>query len=87
MGGAATDRGRSLRWEELSARAGRNDKPALLLTAIAMDRLCQGTVRSARGRSWDLPGDGHEFCPVMAMGSAQRLAITGPRGQVNGLTP
>ena len=23
-----------------------------------------------------MPGDGHEFCPVMAMGSAQRLAIT-----------
>ena len=49
--------------------------------------LCQGPLGSAQGRSWDLPGDGHEFCPVMAMGSAQRLAITGPRGQVNGLTP
>ena len=26
----------------------------------------------------DLPGDGHENCPVVAMGSAQLLAITGP---------
>ncbi|MGL5864367.1 MAG: hypothetical protein ACRCYX_00660 [Dermatophilaceae bacterium] len=32
--------------------------------------VCQGPLVSAQGRSWDLPGDGHEFCPVMAMGSA-----------------
>jgi transposase len=32
---------------------------------------CQGPLSSAQGRSWNLPGDGHERCPVMAMGSAQ----------------
>ena len=33
---------------------------------------CQGPLVSAQRRSGNLPGDGHEICPVMAMGSAQR---------------
>lgn len=37
--GRVADQAPPMRWEDLSARAGRNDKPALLLTAIAMDRL------------------------------------------------
>lgn len=40
-------------------------------------RLCQGPLSSAQGRSWNLPGDGHEICPVVAMGSARGLAATG----------
>ncbi|MGH3755000.1 MAG: hypothetical protein ACRDRP_20350, partial [Pseudonocardiaceae bacterium] len=32
--------------------------------------VCQGPVGTAQWRSWDLPGDGHGICPVMAMGSA-----------------
>lgn len=43
----------SLRWEELSARAARNDKPALLLTAIAMDRLTDPQqIRIALEDAW-----------------------------------
>ncbi len=33
-----------------------------------------------------MPRDGHEFCPLMAMGSAQLLAITDRVAQANGLT-
>ncbi len=33
---------------------------------------CQGPLSSAQRRSWNLPGDGHETCPVVAMRSAQR---------------
>ena len=36
-----------------------------------VNAVCQGPVGTAQGRSWDLPGDGHENGPVAAMGSAQ----------------
>ncbi len=39
MRGQASGQVPPMRWEDLSARAGRNDKPAILLTAIAMDVL------------------------------------------------
>lgn len=39
MRGQAAGQVPLMRWEDLSARAGRNDKPAILLTAIAMDVL------------------------------------------------
>jgi len=41
---------------------------------VVMDfaEVCQGPLSSAQRRSWNLPGDGHETCPVVAMGSAQR---------------
>ncbi|MFN8127158.1 MAG: hypothetical protein U0R28_00005, partial [Candidatus Nanopelagicales bacterium] len=38
---------------------------------IALKPGCQGTLVSARWRTGSLPGGGHEFCPVMAMGSAR----------------
>ncbi|MGH3751311.1 MAG: hypothetical protein ACRDRP_01205, partial [Pseudonocardiaceae bacterium] len=28
---------------------------------------CQGPVGTAQWRSWDLPGDGHGICPVLAI--------------------
>ncbi len=47
-------------------------------------RLCQGTVGTAQRRSGEVPADGHENCPVMAVGSAPCSAIT---GQVSGQWP
>jgi enoyl-CoA hydratase/carnithine racemase len=29
--------------------------------------VCQGPLRSPRGRSWNLPADGHEISPVVAI--------------------
>ena len=50
---------------------------------------CQGPAGTARRRSWDVPVDGHVFCPVMATRTAQewpsvRWALG---GQVRGITP
>ncbi|TWP32866.1 hypothetical protein [Leekyejoonella antrihumi] len=51
------------------------------------DARCQGPLSSAQRRSRDLLGDGHEFCPVMAMGSAQCWPSPALVAQFKGLTP
>ena len=42
---------------------------------------CQGTLVSAQWWTGNLPGGGHEFRPVVAMGSARRVATTVGLGQ------
>ena len=64
------DPGRQLRW--LSDRRSPIASSASNRLTVRHDApvLCQGPLSSARRRSWDLPGDGHEKCPVMVMGPA-----------------
>ena len=47
---------------------------AMGYSSVAM--VCQGTLVSAQWWTGNLPGGGHEFRPVVAMGSARRVATT-----------
>lgn len=78
--------GARMPWRSVHASCGLERSPTL--NQIRRGDTCQGTVGSARGRSLDLPVDGHVFYPVMAMGSAHAgVAITRGRAQVRGVTP
>ena len=50
---------------------GGGTQPPFAAPGVDREGECQGTLVSARWRTGSLPGGGHEFCPVMAMGSAR----------------
>jgi len=44
---------------------------------VAVSKEHKRAIRRPVKGHWNLPGDGHGNCPVMAMGAALVLAITG----------